>query len=403
VVAALQHLTGDCGYGPGRVLSVMAMLSTAALLAWCVHRIAGRWTGGLLAAGVFLTQNLTALLWAPTHRVDPLALLLSVFGLALATSERTTLAALPLMAAVLTKQTYVSAPLSILLALWPARGSMVRFVAVFIGTLSVCIAIGVGLTDGELLWHTIVANANPFDLTYFAAMVGSFLQFNALPLVAAGAAFGLCPRRSERLWRTYVVLSGLVMLLTVGKLGASSNYWLELTAASSVLIGVLAIRLSEVGAAEWRFFTSASLAAVMLATLLTSVPAYQATVSQTLDQEVARATGERAPRMDLVQVIAGEPGAVLTDDPDLAVEASKRVEFEFVVFTILAMQGVWNEQPILDAITARQFSLVVLLESLDEPVRPPIAARYSEHVRAALRAAYAPAGQQSGYWLYRPG
>jgi hypothetical protein len=106
--------------------------------------------------------------------------------------------------------------------------------------------------------------------------------------------------------------------------------------------------------------------------------------------------------MDLVHMIADEPGAVLTDDPGLAVEAGKRVEFEFVVFTILAAQGVWHEQPILDAIGARQFGLVVLIESLDEPLRPLISARYSENVRAALRAAYAPAGQRSGYWLYRP-
>jgi hypothetical protein len=136
--------------------------------------------------------------------------------------------------------------------------------------------------------------------------------------------------------------------------------------------------------------------------LLASVPAYQATVSEALDREFARITSVTTSRMDLVHMIAQEPGAVLTDDPGLTVEAGKRVEFEFVVFTILATQGVWNEQPILDAIAARRFGLVVLIESLDEPIRPLIAGRYTERVRTAMRAAYAPAGQQSGYWLYRP-
>ena len=98
VVAGLQNLAGDTGYGPGRALSVVATLVAAGLLAWCVRRIAGRWPGGLLAAGLFLTQNLTALLWASAHRVDPLALCLSLLGLALATCGRTTLAALPLAA-----------------------------------------------------------------------------------------------------------------------------------------------------------------------------------------------------------------------------------------------------------------------------------------------------------------
>src|SRR5205807_96858 len=122
----------------------------------------------------------------------------------------------------------------------------------FIGTLCACVGVGVWLTHGELLWHTVVANANPQDLTYFSAMAGSFLQFNALPMVVAGAAFGLCAGRSERLWRTYFVLSGLETLLTAGKLGASSNYWLELTVATSALIGVLAVRITEVRP-EWRF------------------------------------------------------------------------------------------------------------------------------------------------------
>jgi len=63
----------------------------------------GRWDGGVLAAGLFLTQNLTVLLWAPVHRVDPLALCFTLGGLALATGGRATLAALPFALAVLTK------------------------------------------------------------------------------------------------------------------------------------------------------------------------------------------------------------------------------------------------------------------------------------------------------------
>ena len=401
VVAGLQHLAGDTGYGPGRVVSVAATLVAAAMLVWSVRQIAGRWSGGVLAAGLFLTQNLTALLWASAHRVDPLALCLTLIGLALATRGRTTLAALPLAGAFLTKQSYLVAAAAVVLTLWPARRSMLDFGAVFFGCLAASIAIGVRLTEGQLLWHTVLANANPQDLTYFAAMIGSFLQLNALPLVAAVAAFGLCARRPERLWQAYFVLAGVETLLTVGKLGASSNYWLELSAATSVLIGVVAMRIREVRP-ERRLFTAPGLAALVFVALLASVPAYQANVSQALEQEFARRDNQPTARAELVAMAAREPGAVLTDDPGIAVEAGKRVEFEFVVFTILATQGIWNEQPILDAIAARRFGLVVLTTSLDDPVRPLISARYTETVRLALRAVYAPAGQLTGYWLYRP-
>ena len=132
------------------------------------------------------------------------------------------------------------------------------------------------------------------------------------------------------------------------------------------------------------------------------VPAYQATVSQAVELHVRGAIGSIVAQREVAPALAAEPGAVLTDDPGLAILAGKRVEFESVIFTILATQGVWDETPILDAIRARRFGLVVLQQSLDEPPRPLIAARWTERVRAALRANYAPAMQQAGYWLYRP-
>jgi hypothetical protein len=402
LVGWLQQLTGDHGYTVGRLVSVAAVLVSAGLLAWSVHRVAGgRWYIGLLAAGFFLTQNLTVLLWAPVNRVDPLALCFTLAGLALATSRRTTLAALPLALAVLTKQSYLAAPLCVLVTLWPRRRSILALGAVFLAGVLACLAVGAWLTDGALLWHTVVANANPLDFQYFAAMLGAFLQFNALPLVAATALFGVSARAPERLWRAYFLVSGLEALATIGKLGASSNYWLELTAATAVLIGILAARLTE--AADARApFTSTGLAGVVLASLLICVPAYQATVAQALELRVSGATGGITPQLEVAPLVAAEPGAVLTDDPGLALLAGKRVEFEFVIFTILAAQGVWDETPILDAIKAKQFGLVVLEESLDEPPRPLISARFTERVRTALQAAYTPAGQQAGYWFYRP-
>src|SRR5262249_8811786 len=163
----------------------------------------------------------------PTHRVDMLALCFTLAGLAFATGGRTTLAALPLALAVMTKQSYLAAPLSVVLALWPRRRATATFAALFVGSLLLAMGIGSWLTGSELLWHPVVANANPLDFDYFTTMLGAFAQFNALPLVAGAALFGLPARPAERLWRVYFVVSGLIALATVGKVGASSNYWLE--------------------------------------------------------------------------------------------------------------------------------------------------------------------------------
>jgi len=231
-------------------------------------------------------------------------------------------------------------------------------------------------------------------------MLSQFAQFNALPLVAAAALFGLPARRAERQWRAYFVLSGLIALATVGKIGASSNYWLELTAATSVLIGLLAARRAEPSAAP-AAFTSAGLAGLVLASLLTCIPAYQATMNQTAAVALSGPPANVADRLHAAAFVAHESGPVLTDDPDLALQAGKRVEFE-LIYTLLALQGVWDETPVLDSIRARQFGLVVLQEPLDAPPRPLLSAHLTDRVRTALRDTYAPASQIGGYWLYRP-
>ena len=94
-----------------------------------------------------------------------------------------------------------------------------------------------------------------------------------------------------------------------------------------------------------------------------------------------------------------ETGDLLTDNSGLAVAAGKRIEFEFQIFQLLNAEGQWSEQPILDAVAARRFSLVALMHPLDGPVE---GTRWTPALRAALRAAYVPAGQQAGFWLYRP-
>ena len=100
-----------------------------------------------------------------------------------------------------------------------------------------------------------------------------------------------------------------------------------------------------------------------------------------------------------VEQIARSPGELLTDNSGLSVAARKRIEFEFQIFQLLIAEGYWSEQPILDAVAAQRFSLVALMHPLDGPIG---GTRWTPALRAALRDAYVPAGEQAGFWLYRP-
>lgn len=407
VVGALQRVIGDSGYTVGRVVSLVAALVGATALAWNMKCLTTRWSIGLLAAGFFLTQNLTALLWAPLQRVDSLALGLTLVGLAAATAGRVSLAGGLFLLAILTKQTYVAAPLAVAISLWPCRAKLYRFAAIVVGGSAAAIGIAQWLTGGWFLWHTVVANGNEPDLATFAALMGSFLQYNGLPVLATLASFALPAAPGERQWRWYF-LACLVTLPSLAKLGASSNYWLELSAATAAVLALASHRL-----AAWPM---ARLIAptVMAGSLFIAVPGYQAiaveaaaNATELLQPSTPRylslvGDGGTTPlRIDagFVDWVAHQPGDLLTDNSGLAVAAGKRIEFEFQIFQLLEAEGQWSEEPILEAIVARRFSLVALMHSLDGPVE---GTRWTPALRAALRTAYVPDGAQAGFWLYRP-
>ena len=186
--------------------------------------------------------------------------------------------------------------------------------------------------------------------------------------------------------------------MAFGKLGASSNYWLELTAAIAALIGLLADRLATCARAR-AIVTEPALALMVVGALLAPIPGYQAAVRDASRVLPAGGDAYQRAQVRLAAVIAAEPGDVLTDDPALAVAAGRPVYFEFLIFQLLADQGIWDPAPIVEEIGARRFDLVILTTPLDAPgemVRWPAA------VGAALKSAYAPAGHEDGYWLYRP-
>jgi len=407
LVAGLQRVVGDSGYTLGRLVSLFATLTGTAALASSIRRLTGRWRYGLLAAGLFLTQNLTLLLWSSQHRVDPLALGLSLVGLAFFTYSRSTTAAVFFVLAFFTKQTFVVAPIAAAITLWPCRPALLRFGAVMLVGIAGGIGLAQWLSHGWFWWHVVTTNANEPDLTTFAILMGSFLQFNGLPAITALASLLLPSVQGERIWRVYFV-GTLLTLGSIAKLGASSNYWLELTAATAVLLALAAWHLTHWPAARLVAPT------FVLGALLIAVPGYQATaveVTQAIGDRLNPPTprylslvsdvGAAAYRVDagFVDFVAHQPGELLTDNSGLAVAAGKPVMYEFQIFQLLQAEGHWSEQPILDAIAARRFSLVALMHPLDGPTD---GTRWSPRLRGALEAAYAPDGDQAGFWLYRP-
>jgi hypothetical protein len=407
LVGELQRAVGDHGYTVGRAVSLAATLIGMVALAWSVRCVTGFWRFGWLAAGLLLAQNLTLLLWGTLERVDALALSLTLVGLALFTMRHSSLAAIFFVLAFFTKQTFVVAPLVAAISLWPCRARLVRFVGLMVGGVVGGVLVTQLFTQGWFWWHVVTANANPLDLLTFSVLMGSFLQFNGVPVLAALVSITLPAAPGERVWRWYFVGS-LLMLPLVAKLGASSNYWLELTAATAVLLAFVSHRL-----AAWPM-TRVVAPTVIGGALLIAVPGYQATatdvslsLADTLKPpnpeylSLVGDSGTEPLRVDatFVEYVARQPGKLLTDNSGLAAAAGKRIEFEFQIFQLLRADDHWSEQPVLDAIAARRFALVALMHPLDGPIDNT---RWSPALQAALQEAYVPVGTQAGFWLYRP-
>ncbi|MCL6647588.1 MAG: hypothetical protein K6U89_04575 [Chloroflexi bacterium] len=354
-VATLLPVTGP-SLVPGRLLSLAALALAAALVALAVTPLAGgRW--GLLAASLFLAQPAAAE-WAGLHRVDSLALAFALAGLLLASRSRLGLAALALTLSVLTKQTYLAAPLAV--PLWLVCNGRwreaARFSVTVLGLVSGGVLLLQHLSDGQFLRHIVGANLNP----YFPTLVLAWLGWAAVvsgPLLL-GAVLGLIvlPRR-WLLWKLYL-LASLPNILALGKEGASFNYWFEPLAAAAVLTaGVLALLL-----VRWPRLAAASAVAL----LVTLLPAAAAT-ARVSSAAVVQAGTDRPHVEQAVQFVRDVPGEVLSEDLAIPVLAGKPVAFEYVIFTILWAEGAWSAEPLIEDVAAGRYPYLLLLGD-DDPL-----------------------------------
>lgn len=248
-----------------RAISLGSALAIGALLAWHARSATRTWIPAVAVAGLWFGSTFVYQ-WAPLARVDLLGLALSLGGL-LALSRRVTplrLAASALLCclALLTKQTYVAAPLAIVayLALTSDRRA-IWFALAVVGVVGGATLALDAATAGHYALHVLAGNAaNPFELQRMAEMVGLFLGLN---VVALGlAAWGLF--RDWRVGRpglvaVYVPVA-VATTLTAGNVTSDVNYFLEPTAALA-----LALPLAWIGSR--RSVTVATLVAFQLAML----------------------------------------------------------------------------------------------------------------------------------------
>ena len=418
---AVAHVVGDLQVA-GRAVSFAGFLITEVAVCVLVARTAARrwsplvrWGSGVTAA--LLAANLATIQgWVPVLRVDMLGLGLTFTGLALYFGGGNRyLAFVCFTAAVFTKQTLIAAPLACaLVGLAVDWRRTIREVgaAVALGGLATA-ALEVA-TRGQFLRHTFTYNQNPFSARQAAEMIGANVLsiLPVLPIGLAAIAFAVSPAlRSERAWRDVLrhsrwrrttvgcgLLLGISFLisLSVGKVGANMNYFLEWNLACCVLAG-LAIGMLLASRSARRGVMLGILAAAL--TGIYVVPRLGTMVNKAFTltagaRQMAQQT--RADFEQLLRTVESIPGPIVSYEMTVLVKAHRDIPIEPGIMFTLARTGGWDERPFVERLDRGEYAAVILPSTaesdglLTEAIERAITSRYRETDRIGV------------YHIYRP-
>ncbi len=272
LTATLTPLTGAV-LSAGRLISLLAALGAVAALAVLATTSRQRASftpqpAPFLLSLLFLTVPIVRE-WAALMRVDMLGVCLGLWGLAVLSGgtegsdpRRAAMAGVLLLASLYTKPSLIAAPAAagawLLWRAWRAPAAERRRAILATATLAGVLAVGGGLlfaafqlaSGGWFALHVVTANANRWD----AALARGFwaqqldLRWPLAAAAALAATWIAWPRipspghpgttASRYTLATLYTLLGAVTAIGVGKVGAYSNYFLELYAGLVWLVAL---------------------------------------------------------------------------------------------------------------------------------------------------------------------
>ncbi len=376
----------------GRLISLASAAATAVLLGLTVYGLSRDRFAAIVGSLVFLSIPYVAY-WSGLDRVDSMALMLSWAGLYVIVqwpNRRWALVptALLLVAAAFTRQTTWLAALLAAIA-WLSHRRLHGRAAVLtatVGALGLALLLVLNaLSGGGFFFSVVGANVNEFGwarlLGYLSKMVRHMPYLLAGSLLAVLLA-GRDRRPARWLLGTYLTAGGLAALLA-GKIGSNVNYFFELSAALSLAMGLL---LAWLPRRTWRRVAGMTLLAAQVGILTRWSRSDFAIPSA--EEQAALATLEQELRTADDPVLADEQSGLLPVN-------GRALYMEPIGMTNLAKSGRWNEEPFLEEIRARAFSLILIYE-------PYAQDRWTRRALEQIEDSYDRVDRLAGNAVYRP-
>lgn len=408
-------------FGPGRAISLTAIVGAGLLAALAAWRMAGTPLAGLLLIGLWLGFA-PAQLWATRIKPDPLALLFTAAGL-LAVAHRQTaygneqeppskklhslyipLAALCFALAFYTKQTALAAPMAVgLVLLFNGRrlGSERRlttdirpalvFALIYLALIGSAWLGLQWLTGGQHAAHVLGLHSTEWwSVSLFYKYAGLLVE-SAWPLMLALALLLMVGLGSWLLrvrapspavqpqvasLSSAYALCALAPLVLAGAEGAHHNHLLEPYLALC-LVSTTFVARQRLPHNRWlRPIGTLLLLGQLL--LLTQRPAWYGGEFDLAQQA----------RPQFIALIKSQPGEVLADDVALLLAAGRELRYDDPsTMGPAARIGLWDQSNLLREVAEGRFSLILLPFDATQAERDPTG-RWSPEFIAALRTRY---------------
>ena len=356
-------------FGPqlwyGRLISVISIVLTGLFISLIILKLTKNRIAALFGGLTFLILPYP-FLWGTVSRVDSLALMLSIAGLyvLVADTEKKSYrfwAAVLLVTSVFTKQSYgLVAPFTAFLFLLKGKPRKQAFE--FAGWMAL---MGLGfllvlniITNGGFFFHIFTANVNPFHwetvIHWKDEMMSHFSLFFWLGgLYIVGGIWR--PVRQKAWWIVApYFFTALLVSITVGKEGSYINYFFELSAGFSLLVGAL-IGLSG-NKASYRW--------VQLAMLILLFFPITGAIQLTMDDYSLHHDGRMQREFGLInleKLIDEVEGNVLADEyMSMVVTSGKPLMFQPFEYKMLTYGDLWDQTAFVESITNKEYDLILL-------------------------------------------
>ena len=348
--AGMINITG-LNLTSGRIISTIASIITAIL----IYKSALTQDKILKIAfpALYLSSPII-MTWGPLMRVDALATMLTILGIYLFMNAppklRIPLAATALAASTLTKQNMLAGAAAILIFLlskksWKDALKFLAYYSAIFGGMTTLITI---ITNGQYINHIYLYHlGHEYQLSRLS-IYDWFLKTHLI-VIAAAILFTIYYLKADKTTPSlYYYPLALLSSLSIGKIGAATNYYVEPVASIILFLAVASRKLPKKRDVIMIAFTLLMISQFVI---------YSQNIALVPNIEENLVFSNKLKLLDYLENISGK---VLCEDATTAVISKKGPAVDWFMLAQIFRNHLWNEHEYIEKLIRENFTYLIL-------------------------------------------